>query len=83
MRCIVCFKLTQILRRKRAAWNQDESHHTCATFCGDCGAALAFTLESAYFGRENGIPITQERLAESGRCFLRAFARLLHESDAE
>lgn len=64
-------------------WNQDGPHYTCATFCGDCGAALAFTLESAYFGREDGIPITQERLTESGRCFLRAFARLLRESDTE
>jgi hypothetical protein len=53
-------------------WNKIGPHIQCGAYCGDFSSVeLAFTLETTYFG-EVGNVISQEKLVETGRCFMRA-----------
>ncbi len=56
-------------------WNVIGPHNTCASWAGDQpGVALAFTLETTYYGTADDM-VSEEKLLETGRCFLRAYLR--------
>lgn len=56
-------------------WNKCGPHISCGSYCGDFeGVELSFTLETTYFGEPGNI-VSQDRLVETGRCFMRAINR--------
>lgn len=58
-------------------WNRGGKHIACASYCSDYpGVELSFTLETTYFGEPGNI-VSQDKLVETGRCFLNAFRRYL------
>ena len=58
-------------------WNNIDKHITCGSWASDIeGNIFGFSLETTYFG-ESGNVVSQSKLIETGRCFIRAFADYL------
>ena len=58
-------------------WNNIDKHITCGSWASDIeGNIFGFSLETTYFG-ESGNVVSQPKLIETGRCFIRAFADYL------